>query len=218
MKGAEAETMKEADLTEIVESILEESRRRSEEIIAQARQEASKIIEEAKKRAERIKEAKKREADRIIKDELAKRRSAAEVRIKREIFMMQRRYLDLLFEKVRQKLSLIAEGKLPGWNYEEILKEYAREAAEKIGTDKLYLWGREKDIPVLRKVAKELSEELGVNFRVDESRRTFIIGGLVARDENDTRRFYNTFDGRLADYRERNEPRLIDLLFGGSNE
>jgi len=208
------ESPKRGEITEMIESILEVSRRKADEIIAQAKEQASKIVEEAERRANRIVEAKRKEIERKVKDEVAKKSSTVEIRIRREILMMQKRYLDLLFDKVREKLSLVAEGKLSGWDYEEILSHYTREAAKAIGTNKLYIWGRKKDLPILRKVADRLSKEMKVDLRVDEGRSAFIIGGIIARDEKDSLRFYNTFDGRLVDYREKNEPKVIDLLFG----
>ncbi len=217
MSEVGAEIKEKGNFAEIIESILEESRSKADQIIKEAKEKAEEMIRQAEKTAKRIKDQKKREMERALRDELAKRRSAVEIRFKREILTTQRHYLDLLFEKVRQKLALIAENKISEWNYEEILKNYAREAAENLGTKKIYIWGREKDIPLLRKIAEELSDEMAVKFEVDDARRATIIGGLIARDEKDTRRFYNTFEGRLADYRERNEPRLIDMLFGGDN-
>ena len=218
MKEIETKMVEKGELAEMIDALLEESRNKANEMIEEAKKKAEEIIKEAEKRAERIKKAKEREIERMMKDELAKRSSAAEVRIKRDTMAMQMRYLDLLFEKVRQQLALIAENKVPEWNYEEILKKYAREAAENLGTDTVYLWGREKDIPLLRKIAKELSEEVKVNFEVDTARKALILGGLIARDESDLRRFYNTFEGKLMEYREKNEPKLIDMLFGGSDE
>jgi len=218
VKKAEVEAVERKELEEMIESILEVSKRKADEIISQAKEEAERIIKEAERRANRIIEAKKKEIDRKVKDEIAKKSSAVEIKIKREILTMQKRYLDLLFEKVREQLALIAENKLPEWNYEEILMKYAREAAEALGTNKLYIWGKGKDLSVLRKVAERLSKEMNVDMQVDVTKQAFVIGGVIARDEGDTRRFYNTFDGRLVGYRERNEPKLIDLLFGGSDE
>ncbi len=218
MKEVGAEISREEEVEKIIESLLQEARNKAEEIIKEAKTKAEEIIKDAEKRAERMKEAKRRELERILKDELAKRSSAVEVRIKREILTMQKRYLDLLFEKVRQQLALIAENKIQEWNYEEILKKYALEALERLNTQAIYIWGREKDVPLLRKIAKELNKEAGVNLQVDTSRTALIVGGLIARDDSDSRRFYNTFEGRLSEYRERNEPRIIEMLFGGSDE
>lgn len=218
MKRAEVEVIERKEFEEMMESILKASKRKADEIISQAKEEAERIIKEAERTAERIIEPKKKEIERKVKEEIAKKSSAVEIKIRREIFTIQKRYLDLLFEKVREQLTLIAENKLPEWNYEEILMRYTKEAAEALGTSKLYIWGKEKDLPVLRKVAERLSKEMNVDIQVDVTKQAFVIGGVIARDEGDTKRFYNTFDGRLVDYRERKEPKLINLLFGGSDE
>lgn len=210
---SEAELLKAKEVQRIAEWFLEISRRRAIEIVESSKREAESIVREAEERAEQMISAKREEVRREASDEIARRRSTAEVKARKEIFGAQNRYLNTLFDGVREALSALADGKRPEYNYEELIEKYTLEAAEGLGADEVCLWGREKDLPLFKKVATRLSKETDAKFEVDD-RQASIIGGVIARNKEDTKRYYNTLEGRLRKYWGEKMPQVMVMLFG----
>ncbi len=204
------------DSQAIVDAILRIARDRAEAIKKEAQKRAQEILERAKLEAEEILRSRREKAEREIREELARRRSAAEVEAAQIVLRTKAEIINELFERVRDRLEAIAEGKDEKWNYKEVLVNLALEGAKALGEKEVVLMGREKDRKLLEEVAKELSSK-GIKASVDE-KSIPITGGLVVRDLADSKRFYNTFDGRLRAYREEKEVELLEKLFPKGDE
>lgn len=203
------------DSEAIVEAILKMAEDRADAIRREAEKRAKEIIESAKREVEQILRMRRERMEREIKEEIARKRSAAEVEANQIILTAKSDILREFLRRVHERLATIAEGQDPNWNYEDILVKYSLEGAKVLGEKgrEVYLMGREKDRPLLEKVAKEL-ERRGIKATVDD-RPVPAIGGVVVRDVNDERRYYNTFDGRLRAYREAKEMEIVSKLFEG---
>ncbi len=199
------------DSQAIVDAILRIARDRAEAIRKEAQKRAQEILEKAKLEAEEILKSRRERAEKEVREELSRRRSAAEVEANQILLRTKAEIINELFEKVRERLEAIAEGRDEKWNYKDVLISLALEGAKALGEKEVVLMGREKDRKLLEEVAKELSSK-GIRATVDE-RAVPILGGLVIRDVADTRRYYNTFDGRLRAYREEKEVELLKKLF-----
>ncbi len=212
MSGEEVVSV-DKDSEAIVRAILKMAEDRANAIRKEAEKRAKEIIESARREAEEILKSRRERAEREMREEIARKRSAAEVEANQIVLMTKSELLREFFRRVHEKLAAIADGQEPGWNYEEILTKYSLEGAKILGEKEVFLMGREKDKSLLEKIAKKLEKE-GIKASVDE-RTVPVIGGVVVRDSRDERRYYNTFDGRLRAYREAKEIEIIGRLFEG---
>ena len=157
-----------------------------------ARRRAEDKVEEARARAQEIIEEARKEAERI----LAARREKALREMEEEISR-------------RKSAAEVEARKL----IMDVKARYVGEAVKGMGSDEVYLMGREADRQLLEQIAERLSSKLGVKVRVDDNPiRT--VGGVVARDAQDRRRFYNTLEGRLREVQETKIHEISDILFG----
>jgi len=194
-------------------ALLEPAKRRAEEKIEEARKRAREIIEDAKREARRIIEARRVRALREMEEEIERKRSAAEVDARKVLMEVKMRYVQEAIERAKDALNEVVAGKSTGMDYREVLANLAEEAVRGVGEAEVYLMGREGDREILRHVAADLSKKLGVTVKVDE-KTLRIIGGVVARDAQDKKRFYNTIEGRLRRVQEEKFHEIAALLFG----
>lgn len=211
MSGEEVVKVRNSEA--IVEAILKIAEDRANAIKREAEKRAKEIIESAKREAEQILRMRRERAEREMKEEIERKRSAAEVEANQMILNAKSEMLKDLFRRLNERLSAIADGRDPSWNYEEILVDYSIEGSKILGEKEVYLMGRDRDRPLLENIAEELKEK-GIKAVVDDKTLP-IIGGVVVRDMRDERRYYNTFDGRLRAYREAREIEIISRLFEG---
>ena len=198
----------------IVDAILSMAKKRAEEIIEEAKKEAERIIEEARKEAERIITAKREKAEREAMEEAMRRKSVAEIEAKKIIMGAKKDALKEIEAKVEEELAKISEG-IGEINYEEVLERYIREGIDVLGSKIVYVACRDKDREIVRRISEKVSKETGVDIRLDD-RNIQSLGGVVMRNEDDSIRFYGTFEGRLRDYFDRNQRKILDIILGGS--
>lgn len=208
-----SELVEAKDSEAIVRAILKIAEDRAEAMIKEARKRANDILESAKKEAEHIIKSRKEKLEREIRDEITRRRSAAEVEANQIILRAKREIVENLIRSVQERLQRIADGDDPSFNYRELLRKYCIDGIRALGDKEVYLVGRERDREILIEISEELEKE-GIRARVDPKGLP-IIGGVVVRDSRDERRYYNTFDGRLRSYLERKMSYLVERIFGG---
>jgi V/A-type H+-transporting ATPase subunit E len=197
----------------IVDAILSMAKKRAEEIIEEAKKEAERIIEEAKKEAERIMMAKREKAEREAMEEVMRRKSVAEIEAKKILMGAKKDIIREIEAKVEEELAKISEG-VGGINYEEVLERYIREGINVLGSRIVYVACRDKDREIVRKISERISRETGVDIRLDD-KNIQSLGGVIMRNEDDSIRFYGTFEGRIRDYFDRNQRRILDMILGG---
>ncbi|HDI86051.1 MAG TPA: hypothetical protein ENF83_01420 [Candidatus Korarchaeota archaeon] len=197
----------------VMAALLELARRRAEEKVQEAKKRAKEIVEGARREAERIIEARRARALREMEEEIERKRSAAEVDARKILMEVETRYVQEAIDRAKDALNEVVEGKYPGVDYREVLARLAEEAVRGVGEEEVYLMGREADRGILREIAEDLSKKLGVTVKVDETALR-IVGGVVARDAQDKKRFYNTIEGRLRRVQEEKFHEIAALLFG----
>lgn len=207
------ELVETRDSEAIVRAILRIAEDRVEAILREARRRADEIIEAARREAEQIIRSRREKLEREMREEIVRRRSAAEVEANQILLRAKREVIDELVRIVQERLRKIADGEDPEFNYRDILRAYCIQGARALGEREVYLMGRGKDRELLYELSKELEGE-GIRAKVDEKSLP-IIGGVVVRDPSDEKRYYNTFDGRLRNYIEKRMPDLVRRLFGG---
>ena len=212
MSGEEAVSLTPKDEA-IVRTIIKMAEDRAEAIKREAKRRAEEILSRARTEAEEILRSRRERAERELREEIARKRSSAEVEANKLLLSVKSEMLSELLRRVEASLAKIADREDPKWDYKEILKRYIKQGAEVLGERKVRIIVREKDKKLAEEVAKELSKE-GLEVVVDE-RTLPLTGGVVVADERDERRFYNTFDGRLRAYREAKEVEILRELFEG---
>ncbi len=197
----------------VVTAILGLAKQKAEEKIEEARIRAEEIVEEARRQAEEIIRSRRERAEREMRDELSRRESAAELEAKKIIMRIKAEYIKKAFDAAREELAAVSSGKRAEYDYRVIIKGLARQAIESINSGSVVIMGRDADLEILREVAAELEQEMGVKVEVDR-RGLNTIGGVVVRDEEDTVRYYNTFEGRLRRVWEEGYGDILEILFG----
>ena len=206
--------MSEEGAEVIVNAILSMAKRRAEEIIEEAKKEAERIIEEARREAERIMMAKREKAEREAAEEAMRRKSVAEIEAKKILMEAKKSILREIEARIEEELAKISDGK-GKINYEEVLERYIKEGINVLGSKVVYVASREKDKEMIKKISERISKEMNVEIRLDD-RSIQSLGGVIMRNEDDSIRFYGTFEGRLRDYFDRNQRRILDIILGGS--
>ena len=182
-------------------------------ILAKAEARAERILENARQEEERIKSDVERHMRTIVGSELR----AVHDRIvgranldgRKMVMEAKMELLDTVFESAQEKLEAMA--KKGGADYQEVVKKLISEAVDAIGEDELIVSSNEADHDFLKKTVPELSKELGVTLRLD-SKPIDSMGGVTVKNQNDTKVYYNTLEGRLFKVRESKASEVAEKL------
>ena len=193
-------------------------------LIERAVEERDALLAEAKARADRILEKARQEEARIRKDTERHLRTivGSELRAvhdrivgranldgRKKIMEAKMEILDDVFNSAREKLEAMAkEG---GEDYQEVVKKLIYEAAEAIGEDELIVSSNEADQGFLKKTLPELSKELGVSLKLD-SKPIDTMGGVIVKNLDATKVYYNTLEGRLLKVRQSKASEVAEKL------
>jgi len=196
----------------IVDKIMEDARRRAEEIRGNAEKEAQEKIESARRRGEALK---KRLVDEARKEaEQVKRRLIAESRIKARTVLLEskERLIEEAFKQARDELRRLSEDK----GFPKILATMALETCVALG-------GGELEISVGRDWKDMLSRELGrIEREVEKSsgrksklrlREESIGAGVMVRSLERGVQIDSTFDRRLELLRNELRLKVAEVLF-----
>jgi len=199
--------------------MLQEIERKTEEQI-------QKILQEAKMKAEAIIKKAQEEFEREFQHELHSRillltrqiigRAEYEGRV--ELLKAKDEIVRKIYRKVSEKLQRIIDGKEPGIDYKEILYRLLKKAVSNIPDDEIIIITNSRDKGLLSKHLREietrLQSELARNIKLllDE-KEINCMGGVIARNKDNTYIYLNTLDGRLKTAIEKLRTRLNKDLF-----
>jgi V/A-type H+-transporting ATPase subunit E len=121
-----------------------------------------------------------------------------------------------VFEEAEKRLWEIASGRDETINFGEVLFNLIVEAASAMGGDEFIVAANERDIGYLRENLKEVEERLKknlgeVNIRLDAN-PVATMGGVIVRNKDGDKIFYNTLEGRLKSVRSRIEAEVAKTL------
>ena len=158
----------QSNIAELREKLLEEARKKAEEIIAKAREEAKRIVEEAERK---WREKAKREKEKIINNARLKAQIiVSEARRRARILLVdaKNKAIEGLYNEVLERLK-----RREGFDHKLSIKNLLREALEYIPTP-----SRIRVNPSDRDALLEVLREIGLtNVKVVED--TSIIGGVI---------------------------------------
>jgi len=201
----------EAQLIEkIVEkrkSIMARAEEKTIQIMASAEEEVEKIRAESEKQIISLVGSELRAvSDRIV--------GSAELDGRRMLMQTRQELLSKVFEAAERRLNEMAEGM--GSDYTTILVKLISESASAIGGEVFFVTANERDLTYLKKniktINRDLKKDLGEITIKFEDDPIDITGGVVVRNDDATKTYYNTLKGKLDNVRSRIEAEVAQIL------
>jgi V/A-type H+-transporting ATPase subunit E len=195
------------------------------QLIEKAVDERNQLIDRAKERAERLLQNAKNEEERINSD-VERHMSTivgSEIRAvhdrivgrvnlegRRDLMGAKMELIEDVFAKAQNQLIQLAES---GTNdYNVVLKKLIIEAGHAIGGENLVVSSNKRDQEHVKSILLDISKELeGVKLELDIT-PIDTIGGVIVRNRNGTKTYYNTLEGRLMRVRNSKESEVAEKL------
>jgi V/A-type H+-transporting ATPase subunit E len=192
-------------------AVLSDVRAEAEQIKADARAKAEAIRQRAQEQAEAERgknlEHAHQEADRIRSQAIA----AAQLKARTLQLERREKLLNEVFDAARQRLPMVQQ-----WtDYEQIVRQLAREAMEHLGAETVRIRADELAQAVLADgVLAEIAKESGVQLQLGEplERGT----GVIAETVDGHRQYDNTLEARLSRWQDALRSPVYHLLMGKS--
>ena len=201
----------EAQLIEkIVEKrkgIMARAEEKTKNIMASAEEEVEKIRAESEKQILSLVGSELRAvSDRIV--------GSAELDGRRMLMQTRQELLSKVFEAAERRLEEMAEGMRS--DYTTILVKLISESASAIGGEVFFVTANERDLTYLKKnfktINRDLKKDLGdITIKLEDD-PIDITGGVVVRNEDATKTYYNTLKGKLDTVRSRIEAEVAQIL------
>lgn len=202
--------------TKLIERIVKQRNER----VAKAEVRVREITESAQEEVERIKVESEKQILSLIGSELRASRDRilgkAELEGRRGMMDARQRVLSSVYDEVSKRLKDISDGKDKKVDYSEILVNLITEAAMAIGDEELIVSANESDLKYLRKNLGNINTQLKATLGectvklADES--IDVIGGVVVRNLDGTKTYYNTLDGRLESVKTKFAAQVAEIL------
>lgn len=140
----------------------------------------------------------------------------AQLEGRKNLLLARQALLTDVFAEVLTKLRGVASGDDTRVNKGEILIALIKEAAVAVGGEEFIISGNEADLEYLGKnlgnVSMALEQSIGESKVSLDSESLDIGGGVVIRNSDGTKTYYNTFEGRLASVKARLESEVAEKL------
>ena len=186
-------------------------------IKAKAEEKARKIIESAEEEVEKIKAESEKQIISLVGSELRAVNDrivgSAELEGRKMLMMTRQELLSKVFEEAERRLVEMAEGMGP--EYTSILVKMISESASAIGGEEFIVTANERDLAFLKKnlktINKDLKKALDGAIKLEDE-PIDISGGVVVRNDDATKTYYNTLKGKLDNVRSRLEAEVATTL------
>lgn len=186
-------------------------------IKAKAEEKARKIIESAEEEIEKIKVESEKQIISLVGSELRAVNDrivgSAELEGRKMLMMVRQELLSQVFEEAERRLVEMAEGMGP--EYTSILAKMISESASAIGGEEFIVTANERDLAYIKKnlktINRDLKKALGGAIKIEDE-PVDITGGVVVRNDDATKTYYNTLKGKLDNVRSRIEAKVATTL------
>ena len=186
-------------------------------IMAKAEEKARKIIESAEEEVEKIKAESEKQIISLVGSELRAVNDrivgSAELEGRKMLMLTRQELLSNVFEEAERRLLEMADGMGP--EYTSILAKMISESASAIGGEEFIVTANERDLTYLKKklttVNRDLKKALGSVIKLEDD-PIDITGGVVVRNDDATKTYYNTLKGKLENVRSRIEAEVAQIL------
>ncbi len=202
--------------TQLIERIVKQRNER----VTKAEERAKKILKSAQEEVERIKDESEKQILSLVGSDLRASRDRilgrAELEGRRSMMDARQRVLSHVFDEISKRLKDISDGKDKKVDYSEILVNLITEAAMAIGDEELIVSANESDLKYLGKNLGNINTQLKATLGectvklADES--IDVIGGVIVRNRDGTKTYYNTLDGRLESMKTKFAAQVAEIL------
>jgi len=188
-----------------------------ESLLSQAKEKAEKITKSAKEEVETINAESEKQILSLVGSELRAVNDrivgSAELEGRKMLMQARQELLSKVFEEAERRLEVMAEGM--GSDYTDILVKMISESASAIGGEEFIVAANERDLAYLKKslrtINRDLKKALGSTIKLGEE-PIEITGGVVVRNNDATKTYYNTLKGTLVKVRSRIEAEVAEIL------
>ena len=199
---------------QLIEKIVEKRKG----IIARAEEKTKKIMASAEEEVEKIKAESEKQIISLVGSELRavsdRIVGSAELDGRRMLMKTRQELLSKVFEAAERRLEEMAEGMKS--DYTTVLVKLISESASAIGGEVFFVTANERDLTYIKKniktINKNLKKDLGDITIKLEDEPIDITGGVVVRNDDATKTYYNTLKGRLDNVRSRIEAEVAQIL------
>ena len=207
---------------EVEAKLIERIVERRNTLLASAETKAENIIKAAEEEARRIVEEGDHQIRGIIGSELRAIRDRvlgrANVEGKKMLVEVREQTISQAFDEAEKRLIRIAAGEDESIDYWDILKRLIVEACSWIGGGEFLVSANGRDTRRLkrraraREVKELLNKTLGGDIDLVVEEPIDCLGGVVVRNREGTKIFYNTLEGKLLKVRRRIEAEIAEVL------
>lgn len=200
----------------LIESVFE----KRNDIISRANKEAKHILQNAEQECLQIKkQAHERVAQlqelttQTLRDHIV---GEATLEGRRILIQEREKALSLLYQRVSDRLQEIAEHKIESINFNHILTKLVIEAILAIAGDNFIVYTNARDREYLRnnltQITKQVEPKLGNVTLQLHNKPIVTMGGVIVKNREGTKIFYNTLESRLETTRKRSEAVVAKIL------
>lgn len=198
--------MEDKEVRRVVEDILREGRKKTEETVRRAEEEARVIVEGAKVQAEEEKQTRIREAERrgrTLKESLV---AEAKMKARMEFLAGRERIVESILERVLKRLGELGETA----EYRRWLLEISVRACSRIEAKRVILRANQRDTRFLKSRLGELEQKSGKSISIGEPIET--VGGVRAESEEGTVSIDETLESTIRRNLDGIKRRIVELL------
>lgn len=205
---------------ELEAQLIERTVAKRNETLSRAEESAKKILQAAESECERIKAESEKQILSIVSSELRAVRDRiigkANLEGRKTLMSAREEVLSSLYDEAKSRLEAIAEGRDTKIRYREVLKKLLIEAISAIGGEEFIVSVNKRDYAFLKEnltdVKEEIREHVGdVIIKLDD-KTIDAIGGVIVRNPEETKTYYNTLDARLLKARRKIESEVAKIL------
>ncbi len=202
--------------SQLIERIVEQRNK----LLEEAAEKVVQITKSAEDTVARIKKESETEILSLIGSDLnaAKDRiiGNAQIEGRKKLLLARQEILTGIFDEVLEELRGIARGDEQNIDRGNLLSALIKESAEAIEGNDFIISAKKADLEYLEKnlgdIRDSLIQSLGErNFSLDPEPLD-IVGGVVVRNEDGTKTYYNTLEGRLTNVRTMHESEIAEKL------
>jgi len=187
-------------------------------IKAKAEEKARKIIESSEEEVEKIKAESEKQVISLVGSELRAVNDrivgSAGLEGRKMLMMARQKILSEVFEEAERRLGELAKGMGP--DYTTTLVKMISESASAMGGEEFIVTANDRDLAYiknnLKTINRDLKQTLGGGAIKIEDDPIDITGGVVVRNNDATKTYYNTLKGRLDNVRSRIEAEVAQIL------
>jgi V/A-type H+-transporting ATPase subunit E len=201
---------------QLIERILEQRNK----LLEDADKEVEKITKSAKETVTKINSDSETEILSLIGSDLNAARDRiignAQLEGRKNLLLARQALLTRVFDEALERLQGIARRDEAKFDKGGVLIALIKEAAAAVGGEEFIISGNEADLKYLKKnlgkVSKVLKQSIGESKVSLDSEPFDTGGGVVVKNSDGTKTYYNTFEGRLANVKAKLESEIAEKL------